>query len=52
MNQYSNAELIADMKRHKSLDREDNNRLYELVKVGDMVARQRMIEGNMYLVVD
>lgn len=52
MNQYSNTQLIADMKRNPSLSREDNDRLYDLVKAGDAVAWRTMVEGNMYLVVD
>jgi hypothetical protein len=52
MNQYSNSQLIAEMKQNDSLNREDNDTLFELVKAGDTAARERMITGNMYLVVD
>jgi len=52
VNQYSNTELIADMKRSASGTRGDNDCLYELVKNGDVAARRRMAEGNMYLVIE
>lgn len=52
MNQYSNAALVADMQRCDSLSREDNDRLYGAVKAGDLDARERMVTGNMYLVVE
>jgi len=52
VNQYSNRELIADMKGSASLSREENDRLYDLVKADDVAARQRMAVGNMYLVVE
>ncbi|MEN6367657.1 MAG: hypothetical protein ABFC88_12655 [Thermoguttaceae bacterium] len=51
MNQYSNAALIADMREYPSATSEENDRLFDEIAAGNDVARDRMVTGNMYLVV-